>query len=412
MKPVLWVLSLSFNTVIASSALTLSANVHSATTGSETLVEHSPLSLSSALSLLSTHPQWEAAQFAIEQARAEQITAQQYLNPSLDLSAETRDKQSLSLAFPIETARVRQTRIAGAIEAVSSVEYEALVVQRQLVAQIKQAYYLIHQREEELRLADQDLDLLAKLRYAIHLRVSVGEAPKYELVKADAELLGAQIQRDLAYQELLLAKELLAERLDLSYLPDVVAQDQEATVQTCLLPKQEAQQRLQQHPLYLAAQAEYRKTQALLGYEMALVSPQPTVIVGTEMDMGVDRSKLGVSLPLPLWHQRDGQIATATAKQKHANALISQVERQLSVEWAQASLRYQVAETQVRTYQTGLLKEAESAFKVAQAAYKHGERGILDFIDAQRILANVKRGFVKSQYEQKYACIDIEQLTK
>lgn len=410
MKRVLWALSLSVKTVITTTTFALSSTAFAV---SATLADHPPLSLSSALSLLSTHPQWEAAEFAIEQARAEQMTAQQYLNPSLDLSAETRDKQSLSLAFPIETARVRQTRLSGAIEAVSSVEYEALVVQRHLIAQIKQAYYLIHQREEELRLADQELDLLAKLRYAIQLRVSVGEAPKYELVKAEAELLGAQIQRDLAYQELLLAKELLAERLDLSYLPDVVAQEPEAqNAQTCLLPKQEAQQRLQQHPLYLAAQAQYRKTQALLGYEMALVTPQPTLIVGTEMDMGIDRSKLGVSLPLPLWHQRDGQIATAMAKQKHANALISQVERQLSVEWAQASLRYQVAETQVRTYQTGLLKEAESAFKVAQAAYKHGERGILDFIDAQRILANVKRGFVKSQYEQKYACIDIEQLTK
>ena len=371
-----------------------------------------PLSLSRALSLLSDHPEWKAANAVIEQATAEQRVAQQYINPTLDMSAETRDRQSLSLAFPIETQPVRQSRLEGATAALSSVEHRAKVVQRQLIASIKRAYYLVHQRNHELILADQELALLAKLRYAIQLRVSVGEAPKYELVKAEAELLSAQIQRDLAYQSILLAKELLAERLALSYLPDVIdSQEEIPQLATCLLPKPEAKQRLQQHPLYLAAQAEYQQTQANVTHEIALVTPQPTLIVGTEMDMGIDRSKLGVSLPLPLWHQRDGQIAAANAKHKRANEVISQIERQLSVEWAQASLGYQVAEKQVASYQNGLLKEAEAAFKVAEVAYKHGERGILDFIDAQRILANVKRGFVKSQYDQRYACIEIEQLT-
>lgn len=385
--------------------------------------EHQPLSLIQALGLLVEHPQWQSAELAIEQAKGEQIIAQQYQNPNLEVSAETRDKQSLSLAFPLETSRVRHSRLAGAEAGLASVMYEAQVVQRQLKAQIKQAYFLIEQRTEALALAEQDLTLLASLRYAIQLKVSVGEAPKYELVKAEAEFLGAQIERDLAYQQLVLAKELLAEKLGLSYLPEILPAEVARNKQqddkqqndaplSCRLPSHEqAKQALQNHPLYLAAQTHYQQTQAALNSELALVTPQPTLIVGTEQDMGIDRSRLGVSLPLPLWHQRDGQIATATAKNKRANTLISNVERELSIAWTQASLRYQVAETQVNTYQNGLLKEAESAFRVAQAAYKHGERGILDYIDAQRTLATVKRGFINSQYEQKYACIDIEQLT-
>lgn len=81
-------------------------------------------------------------------------------------------------------------------------------------------------------------------------------------------------------------------------------------------------------------------------------------------------------------------------------------------DWSQAFIRYQNANAQLVSYESGLLKEAESAFQVAQAAYKYGERGILDFIDAQRTLASVKRGYLTNQFERRYACMDIQQLTQ
>jgi outer membrane protein TolC len=38
------------------------------------------------------------------------------------------------------------------------------------------------------------------------------------------------------------------------------------------------------------------------------------------------------------------------------------------------------------------VREAESALGVAEAAYRFGERGILDYLDAQRVLPRARSG--------------------
>jgi cobalt-zinc-cadmium efflux system outer membrane protein len=47
---------------------------------------------------------------------------------------------------------------------------------------------------------------------------------------------------------------------------------------------------------------------------------------------------------------------------------------------------------------------------VAAAAYRHGERGILDFLDAQRVLRTTRMDYLNARYELQAALIDIERL--
>jgi hypothetical protein len=97
-----------------------------------TSVHASSLTLSQAMALLKEHPQWQAAQAFIEQSQADRVTAGQYLNPSLDVVSETRDRQSLAMAFPVETPSVRQYRQLGADQGIEIATQQALLVQRQL----------------------------------------------------------------------------------------------------------------------------------------------------------------------------------------------------------------------------------------------------------------------------------------
>lgn len=372
-------------------------------------VQAQPLTLSQALSLLEKHPQWHEAQAKIEQAQADQLIAGQYLNPTIEVVGETRDKQSLAFYQPIETSDVRRYRQASADKGLDIVTYQTSWLRRQLMSQVELLYYQIAQRQQELALADEELALLTQLRRAVSLRVQVGESPRYEQVKAEAEWLTSQNRQRVAHQQYLLARQQLAEKLGLSSLPEVVS-NLPSEPQQCVLAKTD-QPPLHRHPITGAAQASLAQSQDNLGYEQAQSTPQPTIILGTENDMGIDRVKLGVSLPLPLWHQRDGQIASAKAKVNQSRAQLSAVERQLKQDWTQAVLTYQISDGQTKSFESGLLTEAQAAFHVAQAAYKYGERGILDYIDAQRTLASVKRGYVNSQFERHYACIDIMQLS-
>jgi cobalt-zinc-cadmium efflux system outer membrane protein len=367
-----------------------------------------PLTLTEALAMLDQHPQWQEGQAKVAQSVAEQQTAAQYLNPTIELMGESRDKQSLAFYQPFETTAVRNSRQSGADKGVDIATYQANWLHRQLITYVERLYYQIAQRQQELILADEELELLAQLRHAVTLRVKVGESPRYEQVKAEAEWLTSKNRRAVASQQYVLAQQQLAEHLALKSLPEIVAVKLEEPAQ-CVLAKLDAP--LQQHPITLAAQTTLTQSQDKMRYEQALTTPQPTVIVGAEQELGIDRVKLGISLPLPIWHQRDGQIAAAKANVNQSQAKLDTVARQLKQEWTRSVLNYQIAQGQMMSFESGLLAEANSAFKVAQAAYKYGERGILDYIDAQRTLASVKKGYVNSQFERHYACLDILQLT-
>jgi cobalt-zinc-cadmium efflux system outer membrane protein len=72
--------------------------------------------------------------------------------------------------------------------------------------------------------------------------------------------------------------------------------------------------------------------------------------------------------------------------------------------------RYEVATTQIAQFEGGLLKQAESALSVAEAAFRFGERGFIDVLDAQRVLRQVRNDFLAARFDQQAALIEIERL--
>jgi cobalt-zinc-cadmium efflux system outer membrane protein len=59
----------------------------------------------------------------------------------------------------------------------------------------------------------------------------------------------------------------------------------------------------------------------------------------------------------------------------------------------------------------GVVREAESALRVAEAAYRFGERGILDVLDAQRVLRSVRADLLQARYQLQVARITLVQLS-
>jgi cobalt-zinc-cadmium efflux system outer membrane protein len=72
--------------------------------------------------------------------------------------------------------------------------------------------------------------------------------------------------------------------------------------------------------------------------------------------------------------------------------------------------QYEIARTQVNALENGILREAEAAMKVAEAAYRFGERGILDYLDAQRVFRAARNELIAARYELQLAVIEIERL--
>ena len=69
-----------------------------------------------------------------------------------------------------------------------------------------------------------------------------------------------------------------------------------------------------------------------------------------------------------------------------------------------------IAKRKVEMFETGIISQAESALRVAQAAYRFGERGLLDVLDAQRVLRSVRADLLQARFEFQSAVAEILRL--
>ena len=60
--------------------------------------------------------------------------------------------------------------------------------------------------------------------------------------------------------------------------------------------------------------------------------------------------------------------------------------------------------------EAGTLRQAEAAVEAAQAAFKFGERGIIEVLDAQRVLRAARFDYISAQFDRQQALIELEQL--
>jgi cobalt-zinc-cadmium efflux system outer membrane protein len=132
--------------------------------------------------------------------------------------------------------------------------------------------------------------------------------------------------------------------------------------------------------------------------------------LGHDRDPEYDATRIGVAVTIPLFDRRQGPIAQAGAEvARNRLALegrIFELQQQLDVAYRQ----YELSRNQVSALETGIVREAEAALKVAEAAYRFGERGILDFLDAQRVFRAARNELIVARYELSAAIAEIERL--
>ena len=380
-----------------------------------------PLTLDEALRLTETHsPALTAAEAHERGAQAALNTALAYPNPEVEAaSGASRPRQIggssgrnelLGLSQQFELPSLRSARRQGAEAGIVSGTAALWNARLNQHAAVKQAFFDVLRRQEEARLAAENHALLLQIRNKVKVKVEVGESPRYELVKSEAEALAAESATRSADLRVTQARDRLraligaplAESFEVAAEPPLAAD----------LPELDELRRdlLARQPLLKVAEAEKLRAQARLEQERASRLPQPTIKLSTERDPDMNQWRVGLVLPLPLWNRREGPIGEAVAGMHRAEAEARQVHLGLLADLDQAYSRYQIAKRQVQTFESGLMKEAENAMKVAEAAYRFGERGILDYLDAQRVLRTTRVDFLNARYELQAALIEIERL--
>ena len=82
----------------------------------------------------------------------------------------------------------------------------------------------------------------------------------------------------------------------------------------------------------------------------------------------------------------------------------------LRIEVAQLEVNHPARVDAQNPFESGLLSQAESVLKVAESAYKYGERGILEYLDAQRTYRVVKKDYLTARFDYVATMIEVERL--
>lgn len=352
-------------------------------------------------------------------AIANVTTAKSYANPEIEMTSgpsrfrrgggETKTNWIVGFSQPLEFSDVRAARREIAESNVAFVGVNVEINQIEIRAKVKQAFYDLLQRQAAMRLVEEDRKLLQQIRERVKLRVDVGESPKYELIKADTEALAVERDYQASVVRVVEAKAYLKGLVGYS-MPveyDVVG---DLPMNQALPAVNSLREQLSQSPLLRQVRAASETADAKLRLEQNLRKPGVTIKAGVEQDPDITNYSLGLALPLPLWNQRQGQIAEALANISQVQALISDRELGLNRDLESSYQRYLIAQNQVASFESGLLAQSEAVLKVAESAYRYGERGILEYLDAQRVYRVVKRDYLAAKFDYVSAMLEIERL--
>jgi outer membrane protein, heavy metal efflux system len=379
------------------------------------------LTIEQALALAEQYnPQLQASRVQIEGSSAAIVTAKAYPNPSANFLLGNQSirlpstvpglLQHYAVAQPVEIPSARSSRIAAARIGRESSEYSLEGVRLGIRAAVKQSFYQVLREKGEHQLAQENLQLVEDLRRRVQVQVDAGEAAKLELTRADAELATARtLVRSTQLQYVTAVSALravvsapLGENIEL----------QGATHAPVPLPalNELRDELLAHHPSISQADAEVRRAREILKNERALRIPEPLLQAEYERQPDLQFYRVGLSLPLPLWQKREGPIAEAVAAIRRAEALARERRLEIRAALDNAYGQYQIANEQVSSLETGALKQAEAAVAAAEAAYRFGERGIIEVLDAQRVLHGVRQDYLNAQFDRQSALIQLEQL--
>lgn len=357
----------------------------------------------------------------IAAAESAVVSARALPNPEVELlmgrvgarvpGVNTGSAGTVAITQPIEAPSLRRARREEAAASLEGTRSAVGATTLDVLAEVKLRYYQVLRREAEWRAAQEDMALANDIRERVRARVEAGESPRFELIRADTERLNAlrlvqtaQLRIEQARAELRrLVGPLLPESFDVEgSLADPLPAPP--------VPERIREDLLAAHPQLVAARADVRAAQARVELERS--RRLPTVALRGTQDREPDSriTRAGVVMTLPLFDRRVGPIGEAEAAAARAQAALADRELQLTQALSVAVQQYEIANAQVSAFESGIVREAESALRVAQAAYRYGERGILDYLDAQRSLRQARNELNAARYDRWAALVELDRL--
>ena len=380
----------------------------------------STYSLADILALAVEHsPTLAGAEGLVKQSHGRQITAGAYPNPSISGSAGSgaiRDpstgvritERTFTVEQPLEWPGKRQARQeaanAGVAEAGAALESTRLA----LLADVKVAFYSVLFAQRDAELAVQNVAMVEEVLRTVKARVAAGEATSFDTMKAGVEVQKAQKDVARAHNALLVAKTRLNTLTAGSLGKQFSIQGDFLPPRQGLDVDQLATKAFEQHPTLRRVAKVAEQAEHTVRLERESRVPNISVQGNYHREAGDESLTAGLSVPLPLWYRRQGEIETALGAKYRADAERLRAKNELEQAITQHTQEVRTAQDQLQVFETGLLKQAEQTLTVARTSFRQGAASLLDVLDAQRVYRQTLLEYAQVRADLSIALVRLE----
>jgi cobalt-zinc-cadmium efflux system outer membrane protein len=376
----------------------------------QSALETNALTLDVAIQVaLTDNPEIRVLVADIASARGEATTTKTWQNPELSVAPgykqfrDSSDKQfhgDFGLEQTFEWPGKRALRRAVAEKNISVRQLALEGFRSQLAIQVRRAYFTLLATREVVELREQRRRLAKSFVAAAQKKFEGGYAPEFEATKAEVEVVSAQkalreaeAQQDVARVTLnaLMGRNpteplTVAGRLDAS----LQVPDQSRLLELALL----------RNPAVKVQEAEAARTG--LSLQAIRKSRLPDFKVGPNVEYTRDEQTFGfgLTLPLPLWDSKKGEIATATAEQEKALAELEKLRREILSDVTIASQNLTAAKESLAFYTPALRDKLKTALDAAAQGYAEGRTPLLLYLELQRTYFDTQADYFATLQKQ------------
>ena len=368
---------------------------------------------------LQHNPMMSGAEAVLEQSQGQRVTAGAYLNPTITGSAgrgSIRDpstgvsitERTITVEQPFEWLGKRAARQraadGGLAGALAGMEETQVIVK----ADVKGAFFHLLFAQQDAQLARENLKTVENLVKLVSARVSTREAPKFELVKATVELQKSKKDLARADNALLVARAKLNTVAGMALGESFAIQGEFETVRIGLELRVLIDQARDRQPALHRQQRLVEQAEFTIEQERASRMPNVAVIGQYHREAGDESVTGGLSVPLPIWYRRQGEIGTAMGTHRRAQADRDRLQQELAQTITQHFQEMQTAHAQMQVFEQGLLHQAKEVFDIAQFSFRHGATSLLEVLDAQCVNRQTLLEYAQARADHSIALARLE----
>ena len=411
MKP--WVATVIFTVLV----VPFGGSAH-ADTASPTYALHDIIGLA-----IERNPMIAGAMATIDQSTGQRTAAGAYPNPTIHGDGGKgylRDGGSLTneiptsateymagFSQPLEWPAKRAARQRAAEAGLAGASVGLIETRLNLTSDVKVAFYDLLLAQRDLELAKNNLSIVEDVRRVVSHRVRLGEAPQFDLIKAEVEVLKAN-QAVTRSENTVRVNRVILDTLTAGALGPSYAVNGDFLVFPSTLDLNRLTARMQEHPSIQRLAKSIDQADRTIEFERQNRVPNVSLNTSYAREYGREGFDVGLSVPAPLWYQRQGEIAGSLGAKRKEEAELLRTRNELL---RQINQYYQDAQTTaklIEVLEKGLLKQAEEALRIAKFSFQQGAASLLEVLDAQRVQRQVLFDYAQARFELSVALSRLE----